>query len=126
MYLNCTANAQCILTVPRMRNVCWIDNYGSIFINNVRFGGEGNRPNNIVNNSSKTGQIFMENSWLYCKGASIIYCTEIPKIVALRNNCGVQADLQTMITVKNGSDDDLVDHFFESCNIPPTTMKTVH
>ena len=112
------------LTVPRMRNARWVDNYGTIVVDNVRFGGEGNRPNNIIENHSSKGKIFVENSWLYCKAKSIIYCTKIPAIVALRNNCGVQADLQTMVTVKGGDLDALVGHFFESCNIPPTTIKS--
>ncbi len=112
-----------MIGVPHMVHARWIDNYGTVIIDNTRFGGEGGRANDVIDSRSRQGKIFMENSWLFCKGRSIIYCTEIPEIIALRNNCGVQADLQTMITVKNAAKDDLNGHFFESCNIPPTTIK---
>ncbi|MCF6175230.1 MAG: glycoside hydrolase family 55 protein [Victivallaceae bacterium] len=113
-----------LVGVPHMNHARWIDNYGKLIVNNVRFGGEGNRPNDLIDSRNNDNEIFVENSWFFCKGRSIIYCTKIPKIVALRNNCGIPADLQTMITVKNASKDDLVGRFFESCNISPTTIKT--
>lgn len=113
-----------IVGVPRMSRARWIDNYGTLIIDNFRFGGEKNRPNDIIDSRSLESKIFVENSWLKCRGRSIIYCTKIPAIAALRNNCGIQADLQTMVTVKNATKDDLAGHFFESCNIPPTSIKT--
>jgi pectate lyase-like protein len=112
-----------IVGVPRMSRARWVDNYGTLIIDNFRFGGEKNRPNDIIDSRSRESKIFVENSWLLCRGSSIIYCTQIPAIVALRYNSGLQVALQTMITVKNAKKDDLAGHFFESCNIPPTTIK---
>jgi Pectate lyase superfamily protein len=113
-----------IVGVPRMSHARWIDNYGTIIIDNARFGGEKNRPNDIIDSRSHESKIFLKNSWLLCRGRSIIYCTKIPAIVALRNNSGNQVDLQTMLTVKNAKKDDLTGRFFETCNIPPTSIKT--
>ena len=113
-----------IVGVPRMSHARWIDNYGTLIVDNFRFGGEKNRPNDIIDSRSRESKIFLENSWLFCKNRSIIYCTEIPSIVAMRNNCGVQADLQTMVTVKNAAKEDFIRHFFENCNISPTSIKT--
>lgn len=113
-----------IIGVPRMNHARWIDNYGTLVVDNFRFGGEGNRPNDIIDIRSRESKIFMENSWFFCKGKSVIFCTEIPTIIALRNNCGIPADLQTMVTLKNATKNDLAGRFFETCNISPTTIKT--
>jgi hypothetical protein len=110
--------------VPRMNHARWVDNYGIVIIDNARFGAEKNRPNDIIYSRDAKSKIFMENSWLHCRGRSMVYCAILPEIIALRNNSGVQADLQTMITVKGAEKDDLTGRFFETCNIPPTNIKT--
>ncbi|MDD5704606.1 MAG: glycosyl hydrolase family 28-related protein [Kiritimatiellae bacterium] len=74
----------------------WIDNYGTLLCNNVRFGGEEGGFTPVVNfakyqpGTNICNQIVIENSNLVCglgnnKRKCVIYCEEIPNRLDIRN-----------------------------------------
>jgi len=113
-----------VITVPRATFGAWIENYGTLVVDNMRFGAEGSWKNNIVNNKVETGKIFMENSWLNCEKESIVYCDVLPACFALRSNMGIPATgFQKMVTAYAKDKDKLESVFSETANIVPTIIE---
>lgn len=113
-----------IIAVPRATAGCWIENHKSLKLDNFRFGGEGRWKNNIINNKSSNGGIFIENSWLNCDKENVVNCLKLPAILALRCNMGIPAKgFQKMVKLPLGANiTDLNKVFYETTNIPPTII----
>ena len=113
----------CIGIPSVLSTTTWIQNYGTLLLDNMRFGGEGNLPKILIENNSTMGEIFMKRSWLYCDNGSIINCNQLPSVVALKNNVGSPGNRQTMIVVNKTAKGKIADCFFESGNISPSSIK---
>ena len=105
----------------------WIENSGTLFIDNMRFGGEGVLAKDLVTNNHSEGRIFMRYSWLCCHRGSVIICNKPPKLLALANNLGPpDKQTQTLVALKPEAAADVKEFLFETGNIPPTNFKTLN
>ena len=74
----------------------WIDNYGSLFVNHTRFGGEGGGFTPIYNfrrytSLSHPNEVVVLRSWFAAAspGAScLVYCKELPNLIRLEDCAG--------------------------------------
>ncbi len=104
----------------------WIENYHTVIVDNMRFGGEGKFKKDLIENNSSNGKIYVRYSWLCCDGGSVILCNQVPEIAALFANFGTPAEgpgFQTMVTMEQQAKGKKTAFLFESCNIPPTNFK---
>jgi len=118
-----------LIGVPRDTNQHWVDNYGDVFLDRCRFGGEyGGLP--MVENFTARGEVLIQNSWLMIytsfigkpKPITVVDCKEIPALIALRGNWSWPS-AQMMVTVRKGTQGKLEGRFFESGNTAPRTIK---
>ena len=104
----------------------WIENTGTLLVDNMRFGGEGAIAKDLVVNNDPNGRIFMRYSWLCCHGGSVIICKKLPAILALTDNLGTPDEhTQTLVTLGPEAKGDIKNFLFESGNIPPPNIKTL-
>jgi len=104
----------------------WIENTGTLLIDNMRFGGEGAIAKDLVVNNDPNGRIFMRYSWLCCHGGSVIICNKLPVLLALTDNLGTPDEhTQTLVTLGPEAKGDVKNFLFESGNIPPANIKTL-
>jgi hypothetical protein len=104
----------------------WIENYQTLIVDNMRFGGEGPFKKDLIENNSSNGKIYLRYSWLCCDDGSILLCNKVPETAALFANFGTPAvgkNFQTMVTMEQEAKGKSTDFLLESCNIPPTNFK---
>jgi len=124
-----TLRLENILGVPLVENKNdqrWIDNYFRVICDNVRFGGEGAGFCMVVNKRSYTKEkkyVLIENGWTYVGGnpkrQAMVYCEEIPDVIALRSNVGFEPGKQKMVFLARYARGTLKGRFFESGNTAP-------
>jgi len=113
-----------IIGVPDNRNTAlWVENYGTVIIDNMRFGGEGLLQKDLVANRHPDGRIFMRYCWFGCHGGSVIICNESPNLLALTDNLGVpDTKMQILITMGPQAKKDVKSFLFERGNIAPINI----
>ncbi len=103
----------------------WVDNNGSLLADNFRFGAEGRGFCNVVNLGPR-GRVLIQNCWVHARGSeelkAIVYCREVPDIVALRSSIGIPADTQKMVMIAAGAQNSIQGRFFESGNTLPGSV----
>ena len=109
----------------RSNDLRWIDNYGNIYIDRCRFGGEyGGLP--MVVNFGKDNSIYIRESWLYHYEGNkarltLVDLEAMPKRIVLENNMG-WPEPHVMVIIRPGATGDIKDVLIETCNVAKRTI----